>query len=53
MIGNNPIRRAMHSPDHPKWEYLSGHLQEVVVCNNGSGGSMGGRGGPPVILRPN
>ena len=37
--------------DHPKWEYLSGHLQEVVVCNNGSGGSMGG--GPPLILRPN
>ena len=31
--------------DHPKWEYLSGHLQEVVVCNNGSGGSMGGGGG--------
>ena len=40
--------------DHPKWEYLSGHLQEVVVCNNGSGGSMGGRASPyfEAKLRP-
>ena len=32
--------------DHPKWEYLSGHLQEVVVCKNGNGGSRGGAGLP-------
>ena len=36
----------MHSPDHPKWEYLSGCLQEVVVCKKGNGGSRGGPGLP-------
>ena len=36
--------------DHPKWEYLTGRLQEVVVCKKGNGGSTGGGGGPGLPL---